>query len=89
MEAIMKNDKVKLKKIESIMEEERKSLEQSASEIDVQKTKYLEMESFLSAARAEVRELQEENAKLKEQVRYNTDVSILSSPSFLLSFCFS
>ena len=70
MEAIMKNDKVKLKKIESIMEEERKSLEQSASEIDVQKTKYLEMESFLSAARAEVRELQEENAKLKEQVRY-------------------
>ena len=89
MEAIMKNDKVKLKKIESIMEEERKSLEQSASEIDVQKTKYLEMESFLSAARAEVRELQEENAKLKEQVRYNTDVSILSSPSFLLLFCFS
>ena len=85
----MKNDKVKLKKIESIMEEERKSLEQSASEIDVQKTKYLEMESFLSAARAEVRELQEENAKLKEQVRYNTDVSILSSPSFLLLFCFS
>ena len=70
MEAIMKNDKVKLKKIESIMEEERKSLEQSTSEIDVQKTKYLEMESFLSAARAEVRELQEENAKLKEQVRY-------------------
>ena len=89
MEAIMKNDKVKLKKIESIMEEERKSLEQSASEIDVQKTKYLEMESFLSAARAEVRELQEENAKLKEQVRYNTDVSIVSSPSFLLLFCFS
>ena len=89
MEAIMKNDKVKLKKIESIMEEERKSLEQSTSEIDVQKTKYLEMESFLSAARAEVRELQEENAKLKEQVRYNTDVSILSSPSFLLLFCFS
>ena len=89
MEAIMKNDKVKLKKIESIMEEERKSLEQSACEIDVQKTKYLEMESFLSAARAEVRELQEENAKLKEQVRYNTDVSILSSPSFLLLFCFS
>ena len=85
----MKNDKVKLKKIESIMEEERKSLEQSTSEIDVQKTKYLEMESFLSAARAEVRELQEENAKLKEQVRYNTDVSILSSPSFLLLFCFS
>ena len=85
----MKHDKVKLKKIESIMEEERKSLEQSASEIDVQKTKYLEMESFLSAARAEVRELQEENAKLKEQVRYNTDVSILSSPSFLLLFCFS
>ena len=70
MEAIMKNDKVKLKKIESIMEEERKSLEQSTSEIDVQKTKYLEMESFLSAARAEVRELQKENAKLKEQVRY-------------------
>ena len=73
----MNNDKVKVKKVEAILDEERKSLEkkldQSQCEIDAQKLKYLEMETFLSTARTEVRELQEENAKLKEQVRYITD----------------
>ena len=68
----MRNDKEKLKIMEATLDEERNSmlerLSQTVSEVDAQKTKYEEMQRLLSAAREDIIKLEEENARLKEQV---------------------
>ena len=72
MEAIMRKDKEKMKIIEETFDEERNSmyekLTKTVSEVDAQKTKYDELQHFLSAAREDIQKLEQENAKLKEQV---------------------
>merc|ERR1712062_781362 len=86
MEAIMRKDKEKIKIIEDTLDEERNSmlekLRQTVCEVDAQKTKYEEMQDVLSAAREDIIKLEQENAKLKEQVTSDfigitTDIHIM------------
>ena len=68
----MRKDKEKIKMMEDTLDEERNSmlekLRQTVCEVDAQKTKYEEMQDVLSAAREDIIKLEQENAKLKEQV---------------------
>ena len=69
----MRKEKEKFKILEDTLDEERNSmldkLTKTMSEVDAQKTKYEEMQHVLSAAREDIMKLEQENAKLKEQVR--------------------
>ena len=68
----MRKDKEKLKTMEDTLDVERNSmldkLTKTMSEVEAQKTKYEEMQHVLSAARDDIIKLEQENAKLKEQV---------------------
>ena len=58
--------------MEDTLDEERNSmlekLTKTMSEVDAQKTKYEEMQHVLTVAREDIIKLEQENAKLKEQV---------------------
>ena len=90
METIMRNDKEKLKIMEDTLDEERNSmlerLSQTVSEVDAQKTKYEEMQRVLSAAREDIIKLEQENAKLKEQV--STNQSFFRGRDYIFLNCF-
>ena len=72
METIVRKDKEKIKMMEDALDEERNSmldkLTETMSEVEAQKTKYEEMQHVLTVAREDIIKLEQENAKLKEQV---------------------
>ena len=74
MESIIKRDKERIKSAEETLDKERDSmlekLSRTVTEVDAQKTRYEEMQNLLSTAREDIIKLEEENAKLKEQVRF-------------------
>ena len=86
----MRNDKEKIKIMEDTLDEERNSmlerLSQTVSEVDAQKTKYEEMQRVLSAAREDIIKLEQENAKLKEQV--STNQSFFRGRDYIFLNCF-
>ena len=72
METIVRKDKEKIKMMEDALDEERNSmldkLAETMSEVEAQKKKYEEMQHVLTVAREDIIKLEQENAKLKEQV---------------------
>ena len=83
----MRKDKEKLTIMEDTMDEERNSmldkLTKTMSEVDAQKTKYEEMQHVLSAAREDIMKLEQENAKLKEQVSTTEQRIVLTRIHFI------
>ena len=90
MEAIMRKDKEKIKMMEDTLDEERNSmlekLRQTVCEVDAQKTKYEEMQDVLSAAREDIIKLEQENAKLKEQVSREQRILYFIKIAFIFSY---
>ena len=93
METIVRKDKEKIKIMEDTLDEERNSLLEKVSrtvaEVDAQKTKYEEMQQVLSGARNDIIKLEQENAKLKEQVstdqRISFGANIFKIDNFLIT----
>ena len=90
METIVRKDKEKLKTMEDTLDEERNSmlekLSRTMSEVDAQKTKYEEMQHVLSAAREDIIKLEQENAKLKEQVSREQRILYFIKIAFIFSY---
>lgn len=73
LEEQMKDDKFKLKSLEEGVNKERdnvlEQLNSTVAQVDNQRKKYQELQNMLTVARDEIIKLEEENGRLKDQVR--------------------
>ena len=73
LEAELKTDKQKIKTMESSVSKDRdnvlEQLNNTAEQVEIQSKKYLDLQTMLKEARDDIIKLEEENARLKDQVR--------------------
>ena len=79
LEKQMNEDKLKMRAMEDTVSKERvkvwEQLNSTVAEVDSQKKKYQDLQNLLTEARDDIIKLEEENARLKDQVSHSNIIA--------------